>query len=356
MAVLGRGWRESVRRALLEGTVISLFVAGALTAVTIRIDDRRSARERVESLEQQWRSLLVKDAVYPRALLRDLDLHRIYAPNVSLVAADLSGADLSDAALAGARLDGITGHKADFSRAQLYDAVLAGASLKNSSFNGAQLTGADLQGAVVDGVDFTDANFFHSDLRSVDLREAKLQGAYTRYTCFDDSTLWPPSQRPDTAFCQADPKSEPLSGASGLITASLLDEIKPQGQTQLYTKNLQLRDRLFVLSVHFENRGVAPLQDIVLLTEMPLGLSVVRGSINVFNSNNPTGLSASDDAIQGQQVHIGIGDYAGGGNAFVEMEVDASNARCGQRFEIKTYATPRRLGTIVDGVSMEMIC
>ena len=335
---------------------MSVLVGAALTAVTVRVDDRRSTRESKESQEKDWRTRLIKDAEYPRAILRGLDLNGIYAPGVVLAGADLSRAELSEAGLVKARLDSVRAEGTNFSSAQLNDAVLAGADLRGSDFGGAQLAGADLQGALVSKADFTSASLFHSDLRGVDLRKANLAGVDTRYTCFDDSTQWPKGQRPKGAFCDADRKPEPLPGAHFLIDASLLDEIRPNGQTQLYTDSLMLHDRRFILSVLFENRGVVQLQDISVLTVLPTGLKVVPGSARVRNGNNPDGYLFGDGAFQGNQVNVGIGDYGPRSNAFLEMEMDASEIRCGQQLDIDVFATPRRLGTVKDQVRIAIDC
>jgi uncharacterized protein YjbI with pentapeptide repeats len=203
-------WWQSIRQALVQGTIISVVVAGAQTVVAIRVDDRRSVQERKDSREQVWRTLLIKDGEYPRAVLRDLDLSGIYAPGSSLVGADLSDADFSDAGLVEARLDGVRAERTDFGGAQLNEAVLAGAILTGSDFGGAQLEGADLREAVVGNANFSGAGLFHTDLRGVDLRQAGLVGTDTRYTCFDDTTSWPPGDTPKIAFCDADPTPEPL--------------------------------------------------------------------------------------------------------------------------------------------------
>lgn len=303
-----------------------------------------------------WRTLLVKNAEFPRAVLRGIDLSGLYAPGVSLVAADLSHSDFSNAALVGARLDGVRALGTRFSGALLDDAVLAGAVLTKADFTGAHLEGADLKGAAVEGANFSKAGFFHADLRGVDLRRANLEGVDTRYTCFDDSTKWPFNRIPTVAFCKTDESPAPLAGAQYSIDVSLLDSLRPNGATQLYTKKLELHGRKFVLSLQFENLGVAPLQSVSILVVLPSELKVVPLSVTLRNADNPTGYVFGPDASQQDQVHVGIGDYLAGSNAFLEMEVVASDAACGKGFDIKAYATPRRLGSIVDAAHVSVAC
>lgn len=347
---------HSVRQALLEGTIVSLLVSAALTAVTIRVDDRRSAHEERRSREDQWRSLLVRDAEFPRAVLAGLDLNGIYAPGISLVAADLTSTDLSNAGLVGARLDGIQANGADLGGAQLDQAVLAGAILTNSRFRGAQLKGADLRGARIDNADFSRAGLFHADLRGLDLRKATFTDTDTRYTCFDASTQWPADRKPENAFCGPDTQPRPLSGAHATIDASLVSELRPRGEAQLYTKALQTREARFALIVEFDNRGIAPLQQVAILTVFPQELDAAVESVTLFNGSSPDGYRYSSDATQNSQVNVVIGDYNAGTNAYVEIQVSSLKASCGKVYEITVYATPLRLGSIADKATVERVC
>jgi hypothetical protein len=233
---------------------------------------------------------------------------------------------------------------------------LAGADLTNADLTEAELQGADLRGATVDKALFSRAGLFHTDLRGVDLRHADLSNVDTRYTCFDETTQWADGKAPNAAICDADRTPQPLAGAQYAVSASLLDEIKTTGKTQLYSRSLQLNDGRFVLSVYFDNRGIAPLQGVGILVVVPPELSIVSGSVSLRNSNNPDGYSVEPSAVQQGQVHIGIGDYDRGSDAYVEMEIGSSPAACGKRFDITAYATPARFGSVADTVSVNVGC
>lgn len=93
------------------------------------------------------------------------------------VQCNLSRAGLIVTNLAGVNLAGANLSRANLSRANLDGADLRGADLSGANLNGANLSGAILVGARVDGADFRNTTLFNADLRGVNLQGAFIQGA-----------------------------------------------------------------------------------------------------------------------------------------------------------------------------------
>lgn len=83
------------------------------------------------------------------------------------------------------------------------------------------------------------------------------------------------------------------------------------------TKDASLSDTL-VWKMTFENIGRTKLDNVQFTDPLPDHMSVVPGSIKVYNSANPNGYTP-DSAIQmnGRQIEMVLGDYAPAGNAYI---------------------------------------
>ncbi len=112
--------------------------------------------------------------------------------------------------------------------------------------------------------------------------------------------------------------------------------------------------------VAFTNTGTTQLKDVVVLDQVPAGLTVVPGSVKLYNSNNPNGYTYPDSAVQnnGRQVNVNIGTYNPGSNAFVLFKTKTPSAEeleCGKKSYMNiAYATPKDSGTVNDGASVKV--
>lgn len=118
--------------------------------------------------------------------------------------------------------------------------------------------------------------------------------------------------------------------------------------TQEAGKNVEWR-------IHFRNDGSTQLKNVIILDEVPAGLTVVPGSVKLFNTSNPSGYTYPDTAIQanGRQVNANIGTYNPDSGAFVTFKTklpETSALQCGvNKFTNLAYATPEGSGTVSDG-------
>ena len=345
-------WRW-LREGLLQGTVISIIVAIALSIVTIRADDSRSAQERRLALEEDWRRELKNEAEFPRATLQGLDLSGVYAPSVGLVGANLRSTSFAKAGLVGARFDGADATGANFRGAQLNDAGFAGAILRGSDFSAALLNGVDLRDADLRGSDLRGAELFRADLRGVDLTHTRVSDnpRALRYVCFDEQTKWPPGHSaPPAPLCRrAVTEPRGLPGAHYQLEAFAL---VAGGGPRTYADEAPIAGEAVVL-IAFDNIGVSPLQSVKMIIEVPVGLRAAR--VRLINGNFLEGYEYSDDAIQGAQVNIDLGTYNGGTNAHVEVTVARMPTTCGVQ-EITAYAQPDGLGAISDTARLTPPC
>lgn len=112
--------------------------------------------------------------------------------------------------------------------------------------------------------------------------------------------------------------------------------------------------------VAFTNTGTTQLKDVIVLDQVPAGLSVVPGSVKLYNSNNPSGYTYPDSAVQnsGRQVNVNIGTYNPNSNAFVLFKTKTPSKEaleCGMKeFMNIAYATPNGSGTVNDGASVKV--
>ena len=112
--------------------------------------------------------------------------------------------------------------------------------------------------------------------------------------------------------------------------------------------------------VAFTNTGSTSLKNVIVLDKVPAGMTVVPGSVRVFNANNPNGHTYQDNqAIQanGTQINVNIGDYAPTANAFVlfKTKVPAEDKlECGtSKFVNEAFATPEGSGSVNDIAQVE---
>lgn len=349
---LRRGW-SSLRQAVLQGTVISLLLAVALTVVTIQVDDRRAESDRRLAREETWRAQLVADSEFPRAVVEGLDLSGLYAPGVALVGARLRDTVFDEANLVGARLDGVDATYASFDHAQLDDAVFIGAALSDASFERSSLDGVDFRGADLARSNLRGASLFRTDMRGVDLRTADLDGADVRYVCFDDTTTFPDGVRPSQALCAEEvDEPEALPGAHYRIETFAL--ARPGDER--YAQDLSVEPGDARVLMEFRNIGVAPLRDVTVVADFPEGVLPER--VRLLNGNYPDGFDFGAEAIQadGRQINVNLGNYNGGTNAFVEVEVRIDGSRCEQQLSVVGYATPESLGSVNDSASFRVGC
>lgn len=106
--------------------------------------------------------------------------------------------------------------------------------------------------------------------------------------------------------------------------------------------------------IAFNNTGSTQLNEVVVVDQIPAGLTVVPGSIRLKNAKNPNGIAVTDQAIQanGRQINVNIGSYTAGSNAFLYFKTRALSAeelKCGSKKLVNTaYATPEGSGSVND--------
>lgn len=112
--------------------------------------------------------------------------------------------------------------------------------------------------------------------------------------------------------------------------------------------------------IEFRNIGQTALKQVKVVDEIPAGLDVVPGSVNLYNGNYPSGYTYPNSAIQanGRQVNVNIGDYNPGINAFVLFKTKlpaTEKLKCGvNEFTNTAYATPEGYGAIKDTAGVEV--
>lgn len=104
--------------------------------------------------------------------------------------------------------------------------------------------------------------------------------------------------------------------------------------------------------VHVANIGKTQLNDIAVVDELPNHVTVKPGTVQLDNANNPNGFVFGNNAIQGRQVNVSIGDYLPDSNANVYFDTTIDNAdalKCGTHELVNTaFATPAGFGSIKD--------
>jgi uncharacterized repeat protein (TIGR01451 family) len=110
--------------------------------------------------------------------------------------------------------------------------------------------------------------------------------------------------------------------------------------------------------VEFKNIGSTELKQVKVVDQVPAGLTVVPGSVKLYNGNYPNGYTYPDTAIQsnGKQVNVNIGNYNPGINAFVLFKTkvpESKDLECGvNKFTNIAYATPEGFGAVNDGADV----
>ena len=104
--------------------------------------------------------------------------------------------------------------------------------------------------------------------------------------------------------------------------------------------------------IRFANTGATHLKHVTIVDELPEGLTIVPGSMELINATNPSGIQIPDEAIQknGRQINVQIGSYHPNSNAFVYFltTVDAYDCDVTEALINKAFATPEGYGAIVD--------
>jgi len=110
--------------------------------------------------------------------------------------------------------------------------------------------------------------------------------------------------------------------------------------------------------IEFKNIGGTELKQVKVVDQVPAGLTVVPGSVKLYNGNYPSGYTYPDTAIQngGKQVNVNIGNYNPGINAFVLFKTkvpELKDLECGvNKFDNIAYATPEGYGAVNDGADI----
>ncbi len=110
--------------------------------------------------------------------------------------------------------------------------------------------------------------------------------------------------------------------------------------------------------IEFKNIGSTELKQVKVVDQVPAGMTVVPGSVKLYNGNYPSGYTFPDSAIQsnGKQINVNIGNYNPGINAFVIFKTavpKADDLDCGvNKFANIAYATPEGFGAVNDGADV----
>ncbi|MDB5168996.1 MAG: exported protein of unknown function [Candidatus Saccharibacteria bacterium] len=110
--------------------------------------------------------------------------------------------------------------------------------------------------------------------------------------------------------------------------------------------------------IGFTNTGATTLSHVDIVDQVPAGLTVVPGSVKLVNGNYPAGTPISDSAIQdnGRTVHVNIGDYAPGDNAYLyyttTIDQPGSDVCTPTTLVNKAFATPEGFGAIWEQASV----
>ncbi|MEK7602957.1 MAG: PKD domain-containing protein [Patescibacteria group bacterium] len=111
--------------------------------------------------------------------------------------------------------------------------------------------------------------------------------------------------------------------------------------------------------ITFKNTGATELKHVKIVDEVPVGLTVVPGSVKLINGNYPSGFTYPDSAIQanGRQVNVDIGNYNPGILAYVLFKTNATPTaeQCGKiNLVNKAFSTPEGYGAIWDTASVDV--
>jgi uncharacterized repeat protein (TIGR01451 family) len=113
-------------------------------------------------------------------------------------------------------------------------------------------------------------------------------------------------------------------------------------------------------NIEFRNVGKTTLKDMLIVDNIPAGVTIVPGSVRLFNMSNPNGKVLSANAVQanGRQININIGDYAPNANAGVtfKTKVDTDDKlKCGTTVIVnEAYANPKGYGAVRDTAKLSV--
>ncbi len=115
--------------------------------------------------------------------------------------------------------------------------------------------------------------------------------------------------------------------------------------------------------ITFTNAGKTPLNHVKIVDQVPVGLTVVPGTVKLTNGNFLNGFIYPDSAIQanGRQINVDIGNYNPDANgiAYVSyrttVDKEAKPAACNPKEEVnQAFATPEGFGSITDTAKAEV--
>ncbi len=113
--------------------------------------------------------------------------------------------------------------------------------------------------------------------------------------------------------------------------------------------------------IWFKNSGTSQLNAVKVVDNLPPHVTVVPGSVKLYNGNYPNGFTYPDSAIQnnGTQVNVDIGAYAPDGDAYVVFTTVINNDEaiaCGiQQLANVAYTTPQGLGALNDSARVNVV-
>ncbi len=135
-------------------------------------------------------------------------------------------------------------------------------------------------------------------------------------------------------------------------------QVRFEGQTKNdWKENLNAKSGQTVeWKIEFDNVGATLLKDVIILDQVPEGVTVVPNSVKLIDGNFPQGYEYGDEAVQnnGRQVNVNIGNVNPGINSIVTFKTKVnSDIECGVHKLVNTaYATPGGYGTIKDNASV----
>ena len=142
---------------------------------------------------------------------------------------------------------------------------------------------------------------------------------------------------------------------------TLNKKVRLEGQTSNdWKENIKVKPGQTVeWKLEFFNIGKTVLNDVVILDQIPVNLTVVPGSVKLIDGNFPNGYVFGSDAVQnnGRQVNIKIGSVNPGINSIIAFKTkvdEAPELKCTTKQLINSaYATPSNPSTtITDNASI----
>jgi uncharacterized repeat protein (TIGR01451 family) len=128
------------------------------------------------------------------------------------------------------------------------------------------------------------------------------------------------------------------------------------------TVNAKVGDKIDY-RIWFKNAGTTQLNAVKVVDQVPPQMTVVPGSVKLFNNNFPVpnGFTYPANAIQdnGKQINVDIGSYLPGGDAYVVFTAqikDLAELKCGvQQLINVAYTTPQGYGAASDKAFVNII-